>query len=567
MFVEASVLKDKSVVTSSRPVKDSNLKTGTETRLKEIDSTEVRNSILRLVVGCAAVLVFCGFSSGQTCAPPVPSKIVSFPAGTVIEGVGTSDLPVTTKSEKCRTLTKQGFALIHCFWFNEAVRSFRDATKEDPECAIAWCGLAVSETLPWNRDSDFGVESRFAMKRSIALYDTASDIEKAVIAAFRTKDLASDDLKGPFADAMNRIAKEYPDVFEPRLLMAAIRTQVCMFDRTLPNGEVQNELVEVAKLIAPVLLKDPKNPAANHYQIHAYEGSTPEKALPSARILGQVAPASAHMVHMPGHLYNVLGMWDDADKSFGDANRIGEDYAKQIGASPAEADWNYSHNRDYWGVSLGEEGRIREAFELVNFSGRRNQILWRVSDWPALLKAVEKAGNSSDSAFYRGIASAHLGDLKAAKAELKRLREAQGKSVGNPYALIGKTRRLELDGVIKCLSNDFETGLPLLRQAVQTFSKIEYEEPPYYMRPPHETLADMLRRNKKFAEALQVLESGLKVKRNAGTIFYLVARVHEDAGAKEKAKLAFERFLLVWSKADSDRPQVRYAKGALAKGD
>lgn len=501
---------------------------------------------------------------GQACDPPDPSIIVSYPSGTLIEGVGTSDLTITTKSEKCRALVKQGFALIHCFWFNEAVRSFRDATKEDPTCAIAWCGLNISETLPWNRGDQFSKEAEYAIKRAVALYESASGIEKALIAAFRVRDLTKDDRSGPFAKAIEGVIEEYRDAQEPRLLMAGIRAQVCMFDRTLPSGEVQNELKEVARLIAPVLAKSPRNPGANHYQIHAYEGSAPEKALASARMLGEIAPASAHMVHMPGHLYNVLGMWEDANNSFSKANAIGEAYAKEIGAKPGEADWNYGHNRDYWGVSLGEEGRLKESFALLTYGGRRSEILWRLSDWRALSDGLAKVGNSDETSYYRGLACAYMGEQSKAEDELVKLKESPDRDLGNVAGQVLKTRKLELEGIVKFKSGAQDEGLELLRQAVTAYGRIEYEEPPYYMRPPHETLGDMLIEANRTSEAVLAFESGLKVKRNAGTMYFGIAKSYEVAGERAKAIEAYKKFLDVWNKADADRPQVVHAKAYLA---
>ena len=118
----------------------------------------------------AFAVLFTAGTHGQTCVPPQQSTVVAYPSGTIIAGVGTSDIPVTTKNEKCKTLVKQGFALIHCFWFNEAVRSFRDATKADPGCAIAWCGLNVAENMPWNKRAEYTQEAEYAIKMAVRLW-------------------------------------------------------------------------------------------------------------------------------------------------------------------------------------------------------------------------------------------------------------------------------------------------------------------------------------------------------------------------------------------------------------
>lgn len=489
--------------------------------------------------------------------------MTAYPSGTIIPGIGTSDLAVATQSEKCRTLVKQGFALMHCFWFNEAVRSLRNAVKEDPECAIAWCGLNISLTLPWNKRQQFNAEAEYAIKQAVRLAETAGPVEKGLIAAFRSRQLDKDDRKGAFNTGMTDLIERFPEADEPRLLLAGIRAQICMFDRTLPSGEVQNELVEVAKLIEPVLKRDPKNPGALHYHIHAYEGSTPETALPSARLIGQVAPSSAHMVHMAGHIYNVIGMFAEADKAFSDANTIGEAYAKEVGASPGAADWNYGHNRDYWSVNLGEQGRLKEAFGLTTFGGRRSEIYWRVGAWDKLLETV-KESKGGEPSYYRGLALAHQGNLSGANECLANLKAIDAGSYGTVAKRVHETRLNELGGMCAVKGGDVEAGLTQLRQALETFAKVEYEEPPYFMRPPHETLIDCLISLGRTDEALSVCEAALKVKRNAGTIQFLVGRAHEAAKDDAKAKTAYETFLANWSKADDELAQVKHAKSFLA---
>src|SRR6185312_16990642 len=78
-------------------------------------------------------------------------------------------------------------------------------------------------------------------------------------------------------------------------------------------------------LLESVLKDDPNNSAANHYYIHAVEASPhPEQALHSAEILPSLAPASGHMVHMPGHIYYRLGDYARAERAF-DASMLADE--------------------------------------------------------------------------------------------------------------------------------------------------------------------------------------------------------------------------------------------------
>ena len=61
---------------------------------------------------------------------------------------------------------------------------------------------------------------------------------------------------------------------------------------------------EIVATLESVLRRDPTHLGANHFYIHAVEASPhPERALPSAERLAALAPASGHLVHMPGHIY------------------------------------------------------------------------------------------------------------------------------------------------------------------------------------------------------------------------------------------------------------------------
>lgn len=514
---------------------------------------------LLLIFTIAPIVVW-----SQTCAPPAGAPIVAYPAGTFIDGVGTSDIPVTSSSEPCKKHVRQGFALIHCFWFNEAVRSFRDAVKEDPSCAIAWCGLNVAETMPWNKRSEYAQEAKYAIDQAVRRWESASPLEQRLITTFKNRDVTTDDRRSPFNNEMHKIVDDYPEAFEPRLILAGVRIQLCMADRTLPSGVVQNELVEAARLIEPILAKDPLNPGALHYHIHAYEGSRPEKALSSARLLGQVAPASPHMVHMSGHIYNVLGMWDEANKAFERSAAIGEEYASKVGAKPSDADWNYGHNRDYRGVNYAEQGRVKDAFVQCAYSGRKTALLWRVSAWKRLAEAVKNQTGGGETAYYQGMSAAMLGNFDEAKGALKRLLDTDGSSWGTVAKRVLETEKLELKGLVECKAGHFEEGLAGLRKAVEEFGLIEYEEPPYYFRPPQETMGDMLIEAGRPMEAVEVFKDALKVKRNSGVLYFGIARALEAAQETDKARAGYEKFLTVWSKADEDLDQIVHAKRFLA---
>ena len=156
----------------------------------------------------------------------------------------------------------------------------------------------------------------------------------------------------------------------------------------------------------------PNDSAANHYWIHAMEPSAhPEKALESATVLASLAPASGHMVHMPGHIFYRVGDYAQAEHWFAASTAVDERYMREQHVG-VDDDWNYVHNLMYGIANLMEEGKLREATELSGkLSGARGQfretlyinvprdgmtrldaelpVALRTGDWAAVLKMLE----------------------------------------------------------------------------------------------------------------------------------------------------------------------------------
>ncbi len=503
-----------------------------------------------------ALLASISLAQAQSpCVPPEPVSIVALPAGTVIEGVGSSDLPITSKSERAKLLVRQGYALIHCFWFNEAVRTFRDATKEDPACGAAWLGLNVALSLPWHSPGNHKAEAAYAIKRAVEVCGDESDLVQGLIAAFRLRSASRDDRESDFEKAMASLIDSHPTVAEPRLLISAIRVQLCLGDGYDKAGNLREEMKKVMAWIGPVLKKDPKNAAALHYHIHAVEGFKPAEALKNARQLTLSAPGSSHMVHMPGHIFNRIGLYEEAQKSFRDSQAVDELYIAKMPGATTSANWNYGHNMDYMAANLIEMGRLKEA----HATGQgRDDLAWRAARWSQL---------AAKGAYFAGMAAVAAGDLAGAETEVARLEKALGTGVANPTMSWALTRRRiseaqahELKGSLLMAQGKQTEALETLRKSVAVFRTIAYDEPPTYLRLPHETLGDALVRAKLFDEALSIYKDALFYRPNSGWLLFGVAKAQEAAGRKAEAAAAYKLFLTAWKTADGDLPQVVHAK-------
>src|SRR5579872_7221492 len=249
----------------------------------------------------------------------------------VLPGIGKAHFPITTANPEVQQWFDQGNALLHSFWFYEAERSFRWCLKLEPENAMAYWGL--SRATSGERAKDF---AREAVKRK----DKVSERERLYIEA-----LAAQDLPDPLHDtadyremsrrsreALETLCVKYPDDMEARAWLAL---------DTMGDSRYGAEL-----MIREILAKQPDHPGAHHYRIHNWDYHEPEQALESCRRYTELVPGIGHAQHMPGHIYTIVGMWNEAAISMDAATRAEKRYAKESLTFPFN-NWNYGHNRNY----------------------------------------------------------------------------------------------------------------------------------------------------------------------------------------------------------------------------
>ena len=487
---------------------------------------------------------------------------MALPSGIFIEGVGSCDVPVSAKNEKAKRLVHQGFALIHCFWFNEAVRTFRDAAKEDPACGLAWMGLNASLTLPWHRPGTYAAEADYAIKRAVEVCGDEGPLEQGLIAAFRLRSAKVDDRESEFERAMQRLIADNPTAIEPRLLISAIRVQLCLGNGYESAGDLRKEMKKVLGWIEPVLKKDPNNAGALHYKIHAWESTDAGKALDAANRLGPAASGSSHMVHMPGHIYNRLGMYDAAQKAFKWSQDVDDKYIARMPGATTSANWNYGHNMDYMAANLVEMGRVKDAHAALDKVEMGHEIVqWRAANWKEL-------GLRGD--YYAGWAALEEWDIPRASASAEKLEKAVENDPGKQqnWALtqrrIAEVKALELRGAILSVQLKHAEAIQKLSRAVEIFAKIAYDEPPHYSRLPHETFGQALIRAGAYEQAEKVLREGLFFRPNSGWLLYGIAQAREKQGNAAATRSAYQAFLDSWKSADADLPQVVHAKSVLS---
>ena len=159
------------------------------------------------------------------------------------------------------------------------------------------------------------------------------------------------------------LAAKYPDDLDAATLAAESVMQLRPWDLwTADGGTPLPRTLEIIERLEKVLELNPSHTGANHYHIHACEASQhPDRALPSARRLGKLAPGAGHLVHMPSHIFFRLGMYEEASESNREAVKVDEAYiAAQKPTGPYPMMY-YPHNIHFLWAAATMEGRSADA--------------------------------------------------------------------------------------------------------------------------------------------------------------------------------------------------------------
>ncbi len=272
-------------------------------------------------------------------------------------GTGRVRIKVTSAVPGVQELIDQGVGQLHGFWYFEAERSFRQAASLDPDCAMAYWGMAMANTSNAKRAKQF-------IERAVERKDKASPREQLWISSLSAfypaddKDRKDDKTRRrELVRALEKILLEYPDELEAKAFLAVQIWQ--NGDHGLPI----NSHMAVDALLSEVFAAEPMHPA-HHYRIHLWDKEKPERALESAARCGASAPSIAHMWHMPGHIYSGLHRYGEAAWQQEASARVDHAHMIRDRVMPDQIH-NYAHNNEWLIRDMIHVGRASEALALA----------------------------------------------------------------------------------------------------------------------------------------------------------------------------------------------------------
>jgi peroxiredoxin len=483
----------------------------------------------------------------------------------VMEGIGVAHFPITTKNPEVHKWFDQGNALLHSFWDFEAERSFRWCLKLEPDNAMAYWGLARANLLGGGGEKRAQDMIREAVKRKGGV----SERERLYIDA-----LAAEILPDPLHEKadpragrkiIETLCVKYPDDMEARAWLAL---------ETMGDSRYGAELI-----IREILAKQPDHPAGHHYRIHNWDYHEPEMALDSARRYGEIVPGIGHALHMPGHIFSIVGMWNEAAISMDAATRAEKKYMQDRMTFPFN-NWNYGHNLNYLSYIQEQLGMADRAMfsarQLIDAPQDPNgnddaprsthsygiaaltRGLVKFERWDELLKEnnipwrdifLDKMNRS----YFEARAYFGKGDL--AKAEKSIAAHAALKSdLEKNKQLTGvyEIEALELKARMLLARGFTLEGLQSLTEAAEKEfdNQRQYADPPTYPESLYNALGEAYLNTKSPLLAAEAFEKALTLTHNDLFSLSGLVRAYAASGEKAKAEDAMARLLFVIADAD-----------------
>jgi tetratricopeptide (TPR) repeat protein len=506
-----------------------------------------------------------------------------------LQNLGDYKFPVTTSSARAQLFINQAMMLTYGFNHAEAKRSFREAARLDPDCAMAYWGMALvlGPNINMAMPPEAEPEAYKLISKAIELKNNASEKEQAYIDALsvRYTNVEQSDrsaLDRQYAEAMSGLHKRYPNDLDAAALYAEAVMDLRPWNYWARDKKPYPETMEVTSVLESVLERNPNHPLAIHLYIHAVEYAHPELAEAGAERLWKLAPGAGHLVHMPSHIFRRVGRYEDASRSNEDAIAADEDYITQCRAQGVYPLAYYPHNIHFLWDSATMEGRSQVAIDAARKAAAKmpegawrevpllHQFLiaplfayTRFGEWDLILSEPRPP---QDSLFWtgmwhyaRGLAYTARGELDEASDELVNLEKiAREKSMDGfrvTFSRNGAKAILDiaaevLAGEIAGKRGEYDIAVARLHRAVLLEDNLIYNEPPDWHVPVRQSLGAVLLDAGRPAEAEAIYWQDLEQNRENGWSLFGLMQSLRAQGDVEKAAVIEERFKAAWKRAD-----------------
>ncbi len=500
-------------------------------------------------------------------------------------------------SLSCNYETRETFdlavALLHSFQYNESEKAFVKVIDADPNCPMAYWGVAMSiyhaAWFPPSKEELIKGYEVLKIAKGLSMDDKQRDYINAIDAFYTDWETVDHKTRAKrFEDKMEQIHLKYAEDIE-----SAIFYSLALYStRDRVGKEYKNER-KAGKILEDLFVTNPNHPGIAHYIIHNYDNPVlAYKALPTARRYADIAPSSAHAQHMPSHIFTRLGIWQESI----DTNILSAESARCYAEAAAMTGSYFEelHSIDYLVYAYLQKG------DNVNAEYQYNLIKERKVFHPMMLTAVtypltavparlalenkdwQRAANlklqeidlkweqfpwqKAIHHFAVAMGAANSNDFNAVEKEVKILKELhQNLMAKNDKTMAIQVKQVEIQiktaqAWLNFRRNDKEMGLQLMKEAVAIERKTsKHPVTPGDVLPAIELLGDMLLELNRPEEALRAYEENLKAHPYRFNGIYGAAKASKQLGNSEKASMYFRGLLELTKDANSERSELTEA--------
>ncbi|MGH9972229.1 MAG: hypothetical protein ACREBG_31165 [Pyrinomonadaceae bacterium] len=482
-------------------------------------------------------------------------------------------------------------ALLHSFWYEEAEKAFASITRDEPNCAMAHWGVAMSLYHPvWAPSTTAELQKGWAAVENAKSIGAKTDRERDYIAAIEAfyKDSARLDHGTralAYEKAMERVSFTYPKDHEASIFYAlALLGTGPITDKTFAKQK------KAAAILNRVLPQEPRHPGVAHYLIHSFDyPQLASLALPAARSYARIAPSAPHALHMPSHIFTRLGLWQESINS----NIASAITAKNhvLKTHPGAASFDQLHALDYLVYAYlqgGEDEKARRILDQTNAIDKVDAAViasaYAFAAIPARYTLERRRWSEAATlelhpasfpwerflyaeaivSFARAIGAARSGNYQGAGKDVERLAAIQQRLADNRDNYwanqVEIQRRSAAAWVARAEGKDTE-ALALMRSATDLEATSEkHPVTPGAIIPARELLGDMLLELKQPEQALIEFEASLRDSPNRFNGLYGAARAAQLSGDRRKAASYYAKIVALTAHADTARPELREAK-------
>jgi len=504
-------------------------------------------------------------------------------------------------SPKTQSQFNRAVAWLHSFEYEEAEREFTQIAAADPQCGMAYWGVAMSNYHPlWAPPTPDELKKGLSAVEKANLAGAKTERERNYIAAitafFKDADRVDHRARSTaYYQAMDQLYQQNQTDHETAVFYALslIASGMMTPDKTYAKEK------EAAQILNRVLASEPQHPGVTHYLIHSYDyPALAELALPAALSYAKIAPASAHAQHMPSHIFTRLGLWQESIKSNLDARTSAKAFAKRHNMPGA---WDEQlHAMDYLAYAYLQGAQDKQASEVLQELNKIRQVdppSFKVAyayaaiparyalerrQWAEAAKLSLQPGTVNNLSWdnfrwaeaylhlARAVGSARTGDAATTRAEVEQLKAIQ-QQLGAIKSGYDWAKQVEIQSMIAAAwlaqaENKSDVAIAMMRSAADLDDATDkHPVTPGSVLPAREQLGELLLELKQPREALREFEASFRNTPNRFNGLYGAARAARLGDDEKTARTYYAKLIELCAHADTIRPELEEAKAYVAR--